>query len=98
VAGFDETPSSRSSPTSSSFLRVRIGAAEFVTENTKVNVNTAPPEVLAAGIADIDSQAARRFVEGAAADLLRQPGVARSRFDGSPLPANLLSVGRSSFW
>ncbi len=100
VAGFDETTVIALEPYVI-FLpkRVRIGAAEFVTENTKVNVNTAPPEVLAAGIADIDLQAARRFAEGVRQrTYFASLGVARSRFDGSPvLPANLLSVGSEFF-
>ena len=80
--------------------RVRFGASEFVTENSKVNVNTAPPEVLAASIADIDLQSARRFVEGVRQrTFFASLDVARSRFDGSPvLPPNLLSVGSDFFF
>ena len=100
VAGFDETTISALEPFVI-FLpkRVRAGAAEFATENTRINVNTAPPEVLAANIADSDLQAARRFVEGVRQrTFFASLDVARSRFDGSPtLPANLLSVGSDFF-
>ncbi|HRA79746.1 MAG TPA: type II secretion system minor pseudopilin GspK, partial [Burkholderiaceae bacterium] len=100
VAGFDETTIAALEPFVI-FLpkRVRAGAAEFATENTKVNVNTAPPEVLAANITDSDLQAARRFVEGVRQrTFFASLDVARSRFDGSPtLPANLLSVGSDFF-
>ena len=100
VAGFDESTIAALEPFVI-FLpkRVRAGASESATENTKVNVNTAPPEVLAANIADSDLQAARRFVEGVRQrTFFASLDVARSRFDGSPtLPANLLSVGSDFF-
>ena len=100
VPGFDEATITALEPFVI-FLpkRVRSGAAEFVTENTKVNINTAPPEVLAAEVVDIDLQAARRFVEGVRArTFFASLDVARSRFDGAPvLPANLLSVGSDFF-
>src|SRR5690606_9750126 len=74
-------------------------AGEARVENTRVNVNTAPAEVLAACIPEIDLQAARRFVEGVRQrTYFASLEVARSRFDGSPtLPPNLLSVGSSFF-
>lgn len=100
VPGFDEATITALEPYVI-FLpkRVRVGAAEFVTENTKVNVNTAPPEVLAAEVAEIDLQGARRFVEGVRQrTFFASLDVARTRIDGSPvLPANLLSVGSDFF-
>lgn len=100
VPGFDEATIGALEPFVV-FLpkRLRSGPSEVVTEATRVNVNTAPPEVLAASIPDIDLAAARRFVDG-----IRQRtffaslDVARTRFDGAPvLPANLLSVGSDFF-
>ncbi len=100
VPGFDETTVAALEPFVI-FLpkRVRLGTGEIVTEGSKVNVNTAPPEVLAAEIGDIDLQSARRFVEGVRQrTFFASLDVARSRFDGSPvLPANLLSVGSDFF-
>lgn len=78
---------------------IPIGTGEVRVENTRVNLNTAPAEVLAACIPGIDLQAARRFVEGVRQrTYFASLEVARSRFDGSPvLPASLLSVGSSFF-
>ncbi len=101
VPGFDETTISLLEPFVA-FLpkRVRSGSVEVGTENSKINLNTAPPEVLAAAIATIDLQTARRFVEGARRrTFFASLDVARSRFDGSPeLPVNLLSVGSDFFF
>lgn len=68
-------------------------------ENTKVNVNTAPAEVLVACISDIDLAAARRFVLGVRQrTYFASLQVARSRFDASPmLSPGLLSVGSDFF-
>lgn len=68
-------------------------------ENTRVNVNTAPAEVLAACIPDIDLQSARRFVEGVRQrTFFASLEVARSRFDGSPaMSPGVLTVGSSFF-
>jgi len=79
------------------YLPTGVGQAHI--ENTRVNLNTAPAEVLAACIPDIDLQAARRFVEGVRQrTFFASLDVAKSRFDGSPtLPANLLSVGSNFF-
>ncbi|HEY0879800.1 MAG TPA: type II secretion system minor pseudopilin GspK [Zeimonas sp.] len=79
------------------FVPARRG--ETRVENTKVNLNTASAEVLAACIPDIDLQTARRFVEGVRQrTYFASLEVARSRFDGSPvLPSSLLSVGSSFF-
>ncbi len=68
-------------------------------ENTRVNLNTASAEVLAACIPDIDLQAARRFVEGVRQrTFFASLDVARSRIDGSPaLSSSLLSVGSNFF-
>lgn len=100
VPGFDEVTIAALEPFVV-FLpkRVRIGSSEVVTEGSKVNVNTAPPEVLAAEIADLDLQSARRFVEGVRQrTFFASLDVARSRLDGSPvLPAALLSVGSDFF-
>ncbi|RPH58662.1 MAG: general secretion pathway protein GspK [Burkholderiales bacterium] len=101
VPGFDETTIAALEPFVV-FLpkEVRVGPSGIGTENSKVNVNTAPPEVLAASIADIDLQTARRFVEGVRQrTFFASLDVARSRFDGSPaLPPNLLSVGSDFFF
>ena len=100
VPGFDEATIAALEPFVV-FLpkRVRLGAGEVVTEGSKVNINTAPPEVLAAEIADIDLQSARRFVEGVRQrTYFASLEVARSRLDGSPmLHAGLLSVGSDFF-
>lgn len=75
------------------------GSGQALIEQTRVNVNTAPAEVLAACIPDIDLQSARRFVEGVRQrTYFASLEVARSRFDGSPtLSPNLLSVGSTFF-
>lgn len=80
--------------------RIQVGGAQVDTQNTKVNVNTAPAEVLAACIASIDLQAARRFVEGVRQrTFFASLDVAGSRIDGSPaLSSDLLSVGSSFFF
>src|SRR5690606_25537770 len=100
VAGFDETTIAALEP----FVirlpnRLRALPAQLATAHTRINVITAPPEVLAASIADSDLQAARRFVEGVRQrTFFASLDVARSRFDGSPtLPPNLLSVGSDFF-
>jgi len=78
---------------------VPTSAGEARIEHTRVNLNTAPAEVLAACIPGIDLQVARRFVEGVRSrTFFASLEVARSRFDGSPvLPPQLLSVGSSFF-
>ncbi len=100
VPGFDEATITALEPFVV-FLpkRVRVGNAEVVNESTRVNINTASPEVLAAEVAEIDLQSARRFVEGVRQrTFFASLDVARSRFDGAPvLPANLLSVGSDFF-
>lgn len=101
VPGFDDATIAALEPFVA-FLpkRIRVGAAEVVAENTRVNLNTAPPEVLAASIPDIDLQAARRFVEGVRQrTFFASLDVAGSRIDGSPaLSPNLLSVGSDFFF
>ncbi len=100
VPGFDEATIAALEPFVI-FLpkRVRVGQVDYNTEPSKVNLNTAPSEVLAAVIEDIDLQAARRFVEGVRQrTFFASLDVARSRFDQSPaLPPNLLSVGSEFF-
>ncbi len=78
---------------------VPTSAGEARIENTRVNLNTAPAEVLAACIPAIDLQAARRFVDGVRSrTYFASLGVARSRIDGSPaLSSRLLSTGSSFF-
>ncbi len=101
VAGFDETTIGLLEPFVV-FLpkRVRFGASDVSTENSKININTAPAEVLAACIEDIDLQTARRFVEGVRQrTFFASLDVARTRFDGSPvLPVGMLSVGSDYFF
>jgi general secretion pathway protein K len=78
---------------------VRLAQATVDTENSRVNLNTAPAEVIAALIPEIELGAARRFVEGVRQrTFFASLDVARSMFDGSPvLPPNLLSVGSDFF-
>lgn len=65
---------------------------------TPVNVNTAPAEVLAAVIPDLDLAAARRFVARRERTAFRSLDEAASAMDGQPvLAAGLLSVGSSHF-
>ncbi len=100
VPGFDEATIGALEPFVV-FLpkRLRTGSSEIATEATRVNVNTAPAEVLAASIPDVDLGTARRFVDGVRQrTFFASLDVARSRFDGAPvLPANLLSVGSEFF-
>lgn len=100
VPGFDEATVQALAPFVTILPKsVRLARAVVNTENTKVNVNTAPAEVLAAVIADVDLQAARQFVEGVRQrTFFASLDVARSMFDGSPVLApNLLSVGSDFF-
>ncbi|HVL57708.1 MAG TPA: type II secretion system minor pseudopilin GspK [Burkholderiaceae bacterium] len=68
--------------------------------NTRINVNTAPAEVLAAAIADLELSAARRFVarrEGVATGF-RTLDEAKRELDGTPvLDPQLLHVGSQFF-
>ncbi len=67
-------------------------------EPTLVNVNTAPPEVLAALIPDVELGSARRFVARRERTYFRTLDEAGQAFDGQPvLPANLLAVGSRFF-
>ncbi|MFP5405695.1 MAG: type II secretion system minor pseudopilin GspK [Gammaproteobacteria bacterium] len=78
---------------------IRMAHSAASTESSRVNINTAPAEVLAATIPDVDLQAARRFVEGVRQrTFFASLDTARAMFDGSPvLPPNLLSVGSDFF-
>ncbi|MCL4746529.1 MAG: type II secretion system minor pseudopilin GspK [Burkholderiaceae bacterium] len=65
---------------------------------TLVNVNTAPPEVIAAVVAGVDLAGARRFVARRERTFFRDLADAAAAFDGQPtLPTNLLSVGSGYF-
>jgi len=65
---------------------------------TPVNINTAPPEVLAAVIPELDLAGARRFVARRERTAFRSLDEAASALDGQPaLPAGQLSVGSSYF-
>ena len=78
---------------------IRHARGVATTENLRVNINTAPAEVLAAAIPGIDLQTARQFVEGVRQrTFFASLDVARSQFIGAPeLPDELLSVGSSFF-
>jgi general secretion pathway protein K len=78
---------------------VRMMRSAANTEDTKVNINTAPAEVLAAAIPGVDLQAARGFVEGVRQrTFFASLDVARSMFTSSPvLPPDMLSVGSEFF-
>ena len=78
---------------------VRLAQATVDTENSRVNLNTAPAEVLAALVPEIDLGAARRFVDGVRQrTFFASLDVARSMFEDSPvLSPNLLSVGSDFF-
>jgi len=78
---------------------VRLPRGVANTESSKININTASAEVLAATVAGIDLQAARSFVEGVRQrTFFASLDVARSMLDGSPtLPPNMLSVGSEFF-
>lgn len=78
---------------------IRLAQATVDTENSRVNVNTAPAEVLAALVPDVTPEAARRFVEGVRQrSFFASLDVARSMFEGAPtLPPDLLSVGSDFF-
>lgn len=72
--------------------------ATFLPEPTAVNVNTAPAEVLAAVVPDLDLSGARRFVARRERTYFRDLNDAAQGFDGQPvLPPNLLSVGSRYF-
>ena len=65
---------------------------------TEVNLNTAPPEVLAAVIPTLDLAGARRFVARRERTFFSRPSEAVAQIDGQPvLPPNMLSVGSSFF-
>lgn len=65
---------------------------------TGVNVNTAPPEVIAAMIEGVDLSAARRFVARRERTFYRTVDQAAQEFDGRPtLPAGMLGVNSAFF-
>ena len=65
---------------------------------TPVNINTAPAEVLAAVVPDLDLAAARRFVARRERAVFRSLDEAAAAFDGQPvLPSGQLSVNSSHF-
>lgn len=65
---------------------------------TPVNLNTAPPEVLAAVVPDLDLPAARRFAARRERTVFRSLDEAAAALDGQPvLPPALVSVGSSYF-
>ncbi len=65
---------------------------------TPVNVNTAPAEVIAAVVPELDLTGARRFVARRERTFFRQLGDASALFEGQPvLPPSLLSVGSGYF-
>jgi len=99
VAGFDRATIDALEPFVVFLPKYLPTSGQARIENTRVNLNTAPAEVLAACIADIDLQTARRFVEGVRQrTFFGSLEVARSRIDGSPaLPSSLLSVGSNYF-
>jgi general secretion pathway protein K len=100
VPGFDEATVQALAPFVIVLPKtVRLAKAIVDTENTKVNLNTAPAEVLAALVPELDLQAARQFVEGVRQrTFFASLDVARGMLDGSPvLPPNLLSVGSDFF-
>lgn len=78
---------------------VRMDRATARTENTRVNINTAGAEVLAALIPSLDLPAARHFTEGVRQrTFFAALDVAASMLPGRPeLPADLLGVGSSFF-
>jgi general secretion pathway protein K len=78
---------------------IRLPDSTVNTENSKVNINTAAPEVLAAVIPDIDLAAARQFTEGPRErNSFASLDAARSSFANAPtLQPNLLSVGSDFF-
>jgi general secretion pathway protein K len=65
---------------------------------TQINLNTAPAEVLAAVVPELDLAGARRFVERRRDTFFRNLDDAAQRIDGRPvLPPALLGVGSSYF-
>lgn len=65
---------------------------------TAVNLNTAPAEVLAAAIPELDLVGARRFVARRERTFFRQLSDASALLDGQPvLSPNMLSVGSAFF-
>jgi general secretion pathway protein K len=100
VQGFDEATVEALRPFVQLIPKtVRLQGSVTDTEGTKVNLNTAPAEVLAAVIPTIDLQSARQFVEGVRQrTFFASLDVARRQFPGSPeLPEEMLSVGSSFF-
>ncbi len=100
VPGFDEATVAALTPFVIFLPKsIRLARSTASTESSRVNINTASAEVLAATIPDIDLQAARRFVEGVRQrTFFASLDAARALFDGSPvLPPNLLSVGSDFF-
>jgi general secretion pathway protein K len=65
---------------------------------TPVNVNTAPPEVIAALLPDVDLSSARRFVARRERTFFRTLAEAAEQIDGQPVLAPaVMSVGSSFF-
>jgi len=65
---------------------------------TLVNINTAPPEVIAASVPGMDLAGARRFVAKRERTFFRDLADAATQIDGQPVLApNLLSVGSNYF-
>ena len=99
LPGFDERTLSALAP----FVillpkRIPSGDTSHITTGTRININTAPPEVIAAMVDDLPLDAARGFVlarERTVASTLDQAG---NRFNPSiSLNAELFSVGSSYF-
>ncbi len=100
VPGFDEATIQALTPFVVFLPKtIRLPSSTVNTENSKVNINTAAPEVLASVVADIDLGAARQFVEGPRQkSSFASLDAARSVFSTAPtLLPNLLSVGSDFF-
>jgi general secretion pathway protein K len=93
IAGFDAATLARIEP----FMAV-IPTAGGANPATRVNLNTAPAEVLAAVVPELDLAAARRFVERRRDTFFRDLDDAAQRIDGRPVLAPaLLGVGSAYF-
>lgn len=93
IAGFDAATLARLEP----FVAV-IPTAGGAAPATRVNLNTAPAEVLAAVVPELDLAAARRFVERRRDTFYRDLDEAAQRIDGRPVLAPaLLGVGSAYF-
>lgn len=93
VAGFDAAVVERIEP----FMTIVPQLPEAPVA-TQVNLNTAPAEVLAAIVPDMDLSAARRFVERRRDTFFRDLDDAAQRIDGRPvLPQAMLGVGSAYF-